>query len=441
MTPLLSELALISATRMVNGVAEGIVIVLLAWVLVRTIGRRNASTRFAVWFAALLGIVTLPWIGVVKTGSATAAAAPVHSAVTLPASWAMGILAVWAALAGIALLRLAVGLAHLRKVRRESRELKVEDLSPLVRATLEEFQSTRAVKLAVSDELQVPTAMGFFKPLVVLPGWAVSELSAEEMNSILIHELAHLRRRDDWTNLAQKLVHAVLFFHPAVWWVEKQLSLEREMACDDFVLSQTSDPRAYAECLVAVAEKSFMRRGLALAQAAVGRLRQTTLRVTRILDGNRRGAVRVWKPAVGLLAVSSMCVAAGLAHAPELVAFQDSAVSLPTTAKTMPAPAIAKTVKPVVVAAKAKAPAVPRVVMAGDMQLAPPLPPVLQAKLAQLPEQMPPGVDSMMVVLQEKQWDPEVGAWKISTWHFTVVKADLKPEQVPAGLLLPAKQI
>jgi len=441
MTPLVSELARISATRMVNGVAEGIVIVLLAWVLVRTIGRRNASTRFAVWFAALLGIVTLPWIGFVKTETASASAAPVHSALTLPGSWAVGILAAWAALAGIALVRLAIGLAHLRKVRRESRELDVEALSPLAQATLADFQSTRAVKLAVSDELQVPTAMGFFSPLVVLPSWAVTELSADELNSILIHELAHLRRRDDWTNLAQKLVHAVLFFHPAVWWVEKQLSLEREMACDDFVLSQTSDPRAYAECLVAVAEKSFMRRGLALAQAAVGRLRQTTLRVTRILDGNRRGAVRVWKPAVGLLAVSSMCVAAGLSHAPELVAFQDSAVSLPSAARAMSAPAIAKTVKPAVTAAKAKAPVEPKFLMARSMELAPPLPPALQAKLAELPAQMPPGVESMMVVLQEKQWDPETGAWKISTWHLTVVKADLKPEQVPAGLRLPAKQI
>src|SRR5262249_7289950 len=121
MTPLVSELARISATRMVNGVAEGIVIVLLAWVLVRTIGRRNASTRFAVWFAALLGIVTLPWIGFVNTGTASAGASPVHSALTLPGSWAVGILAAWAALAGIALLRLAIGLTHLRKVRRESR--------------------------------------------------------------------------------------------------------------------------------------------------------------------------------------------------------------------------------------------------------------------------------------------------------------------------------
>jgi len=65
----------------------------------------------------------------------------------------------------------------------------------------------------------------------------------------LLHEFAHLGRWDDWTNLAQKLVRTIFFFHPAVWWIEKRLSLEREMACDDVVLAETQNPRAYAECL------------------------------------------------------------------------------------------------------------------------------------------------------------------------------------------------
>ena len=90
----------------------------------------------------------------------------------------------------------------------------------------------------------------------------MQELSAVELNAILLHELAHLRRWDDWTNLIQKIVGAVLFFHPAVWWIEKKLALEREMACDDLVLAKTASPRAYAECLVSLAEKSLLRRGL-----------------------------------------------------------------------------------------------------------------------------------------------------------------------------------
>ena len=108
------------------------------------------------------------------------------------------------------------------------------------------------------------------KPLVVIPSWATRELSPAEFNTVLLHELAHLGRWDDWTNLAQKVLGALLFFHPAIWWIEKKLALEREMACDDLVLAKTASPRAYAECLVSLAEKNLLQRGIALAQAAVG---------------------------------------------------------------------------------------------------------------------------------------------------------------------------
>ena len=248
MTSVLPELARLSAERMLNGMAEGLVIAFVAWALLRVMGRRNASTRFAVWFAALLAIAALPWVGSLSSSSVSVGEG--HSAITMPGSWAVTFFLAWAVIAGLALLRVAVGLWQLRKLRADSTAVDLAGLDPAARNTLEEFQQTRAVALAVSDKLRVPTAMGFFKPMVVLPAWAVRELSAEELNSILIHELAHLRRRDDWTNLAQKLLHAILFFHPAVWWVERQLSLEREMACDDVVLARTRNPQAYAECLV-----------------------------------------------------------------------------------------------------------------------------------------------------------------------------------------------
>ena len=149
----------------------------------------------------------------------------------------------------------------------------------LPRQTLAEFQQHRRVSLCVSDRVSVPTAVGLFRPAVVLPTWTLSELSAGDLNSVLVHELAHLRRRDDWTNLLQKLVRAVFFFHPAVWWIESRLSLEREMACDEHVLANTEDPRAYAECLVSLAEKGFLHRAVMLAQGAVHRVKECSARV------------------------------------------------------------------------------------------------------------------------------------------------------------------
>ncbi len=97
------------------------------------------------------------------------------------------------------------------------------------------------------------------------------------------------------------------------------------MACDDLVLSQTSNPRAYAECLVSLAEKEFLQRGLAMAQAAVGRMRQTSLRVLQILDAGRSKSVGIWKPAPWVVAGFSVVCLLGAEHAPRLVAFSDPA--------------------------------------------------------------------------------------------------------------------
>jgi hypothetical protein len=179
------------------------------------------------------------------------------------------------------------------------------------------------VSLCTSDRVQVPAAIGLVDPVVVIPTWMMDEVSSDELKQILLHELAHLRRRDDWTNLAQQVVKALFFFHPAVWWIEKKISLEREMACDDAVIAETARPRAYAECLQRMAEKTLVRRTLALAQAAFGRVRQTSMRVARILDASRpREKAQLWKAAVPLAGFMVFCAFVG-AKEPKLIAFED----------------------------------------------------------------------------------------------------------------------
>jgi len=318
----LQSLAQISAERMLNCAVEGFGIAVLAWILLgiigRTIGRQNSGTRFAVWFAALLGIAALPLFGTVTASSTELTR---QSEIYLPASWALYILAAWALVAAAGLVRVGFGFWHLQRLRKTCIPLDVPTLDPLLRKTLDEFDSPRTVAVCVSDQLRVPTAIGFARPLVVIPSWAMQELSASELNTILLHELAHLRRWDDWTNLIQKVLGALFFFHPAVWWIEKNLALEREMACDDLVLAKTASPRLYAECLVSLAEKSFLRRGLTLAQAAVNRMRQVSLRVSQILDVNRPSATRVWRPAPVLLAGVSVACLLAFSNTPRLISF------------------------------------------------------------------------------------------------------------------------
>ena len=316
-------IAQMSAERMLNCLVQGLLIALFAWIVLRLIGRRNSGTRFAVWFCALLAIAATPCLQISLTGAAHVARGP--AAVTLPANWALYLFAAWATIGAVGLVRVIAGLWHVRHIRRSSRVVSTNELDPILQATLAEFRASRKVDLRVSDDLHVPTAIGFFKPVVIVPAWALSELPPSELNTILLHELAHLRRWDDWTNLAQKILRAAFFFHPAVLWVENRLSLEREMACDDLVLAQTSNPRAYAQCLVSLAEKNLiLRRGMGLAQAAVGRMRQTTQRVLQILDARRPSGVRVWKPAPWLVGTFSIVCLVSAGHAPQLVAFGDA---------------------------------------------------------------------------------------------------------------------
>src|SRR3982075_387221 len=237
--PHFQALAQLFAERMLNSVVQGVAIALFGWLLLRVVGRQNSSTRFAVWFFALVTIAALPFSANLTTGNATALGVASGSAIRLPSRWALDIFLLWSVIASAGLVRIGFGFRRLRKLRRSCTEISPRSLDSLLRTTLNEFRSVRQLTICTSDQVRVPTAVGFLRPLIVIPSWALEELSPAELNAVLLHELAHLRRWDDWTNLAQKILRALLFFHPLLWCIGKGLSLEREMACDGFVFGPT----------------------------------------------------------------------------------------------------------------------------------------------------------------------------------------------------------
>ncbi len=309
----------------------GALVTVFASIFLRVSPRQSSSVRFAIWFSALLAIALLPWLdGALGLGFGThgqmAQMATTRSAITVPGSWATYLFVAWAAIAAVGLARVWVSLWNLRTLRRSLIPVDVSVLDAGTREILEAHGQRRAVVLCTSELVNTATAVGLVKPAVVIPKWLMTELSATELNQILLHELAHLRRWDDWTNLAQKIVKALFFFHPAVWWIERKLLLEREMACDDAVLAHSARPREYAACLVRLAEKSMIRRTVALAQAAVGRISQTSLRVAQILDVDRPAAARVKQScmlAVSLVAAFAVACVVGIERAPRLIAFDE----------------------------------------------------------------------------------------------------------------------
>ena len=312
--------AAVSENLLYSAIA-GTLLASAVWFLLRLFPRRNSRTSFAVWFSTLLATALLPLIRLLSSGGANGGGA--HALVTVSTAWAGYAFLAWAGFAGIGLARVALATVQLRRMRSEAAAADLTALDADLRALIEDFQRCRKVCVLVSRRLEVPTAIGFYKPAIILPAWLLESTPAEELKYILLHELAHLRRRDDWTNLAQKILKALLFFLPSVWWIERRLSLDREMACDDAVLAHSGSPRGYAECLARVAERSFLRRQIALAQAVVGRVRQLTTRVATILDPDRPRAGHLWKPAIPVVVALAGLCALPASFAPELVSFSD----------------------------------------------------------------------------------------------------------------------
>jgi beta-lactamase regulating signal transducer with metallopeptidase domain len=105
------------------------------------------------------------------------------------------------------------------------------------------------VRLLVSGLLQAPAAVGWLRPIVLVPAGALAGLPPGQMEALLVHELAHVRRHDYLVHMVQSAVEAILFYHPAVWRISGHMRSERELCCDDIAVSITGDATVYARAL------------------------------------------------------------------------------------------------------------------------------------------------------------------------------------------------
>lgn len=438
MTPALHAVSEVIALRAVDSLIEGTFVALFAALVLRAARRYHAGARFAISFSALMAIALLPFVALSRPSGISGTS---QAAITVSESWAIYLFVPWALIAGWSLLRLVRAVWHLHTLRQNCDPVDTRQLDPLLQETLRRHSQYRKFTLCTSDAVRVPTALGLLRPAVVIPRWIMQELSAAELNQILVHELAHLRRWDDWTNLAQQLVRAVFFFHPAVWWMEKRIALEREMACDDAVLLETASPRAYAECLTRLAEKSFVRRSVALAQAALGRIRQTSLRIAQILDGHRRASdTRSWKPAASLVVGFALICALGISRAPRLIAFHDSVSDHPMTVAgngppvvpavnasgtaVPPAPVVQAKLNTKVSASRIRIPVVPASVHSARAKTAG----NNMVHLASSKSKSVPAAETVFVVIESGSSASGQQVYRIQMWRLTVLHPAVDPD-------------
>jgi beta-lactamase regulating signal transducer with metallopeptidase domain len=179
--------------------------------------------------------------------------APVSPA-PITSGWAAWLALLWLAGATAMIARAGVQVAGAERLRRSAVPVKDAHLIELLNQARKAVGLTRRVRIVVTDKLTSPAVVGLLLPTLILPLSLTTALTAEQVRFILLHELAHVRRGDYIAGLFQLLVEALLFFNPAVWWISRQMRIEREVCCDTLAVQLSGAPADYARTLVRVAE-------------------------------------------------------------------------------------------------------------------------------------------------------------------------------------------
>ena len=236
----------------------------------------------------------------------------------IPQSWTSWLTALWLAGAAIMLLRVVCAVALVGRVRRSCRPIADATLKAAADELRVAMKVARRVGMLVSDEILVPCVVGIVWPAIVIPGALLTGLCPDDLRAILAHELAHIRRHDALVNILQMLIEALLFFNPAVWWVSRQMRLEREACCDAQAAAICGEGVSYARTLVEFAARrsSFANDPITperLSAPAFGdpqRPSSLLERVRRLTLPSYRPALRLpWHSLALLLLLSALALA------------------------------------------------------------------------------------------------------------------------------------
>ena len=232
------------------------------------------------------------------------------------------------------------GLLGADRLRRQSRVLEDGRITELCRQLAVSLNLSYGVSVAVCDRLAAPILLGVLRPMIVLPAAALAGLDPRQLEMVLLHELAHVRRLDNLVNLLQRVVESLLFFQPMVWIVSAWVRREREYCCDELVVRRTRQPHVYAELLVAWAEKvsASASRGPIFAQPpTVSSLtdRPLVARVRRILKREEQ-AMQVSRKAAGGVVASLLVLAVLIGGYSSLPSYADNAVPESKEASSRP---------------------------------------------------------------------------------------------------------
>jgi beta-lactamase regulating signal transducer with metallopeptidase domain len=322
LTHFASLIAASAVSTLLSAVWEGAVLAACVTICLRLFPGLSAAARSVIWmnvFLLLMLLQIVPNFSAHVSAEGWVRPAPFHFGLI----WSSAIAAVWAMLSLLRAAQLIYCAFRSHRLARRATPVTVDaELQPLLHIGTAGDKVGRSAELCVSQEIERPSVFGFFHPRILLPPVLMERLSEDELRQVVLHEMEHLRRADDWTNLLQKIALVLFPLNPALLWVERRLCAERELACDDSVLRSTSKRKAYAICLTHLAEYSMLRRSFSLVLGTWERQSELVRRVHRVLRRPNHSMNR------GQTMALTTCLMAGvlaggavLARSPQLVSF------------------------------------------------------------------------------------------------------------------------
>lgn len=306
-----------AAQVVVAGLWQGCMATLLVAIGLSLLPRITAARRFAVWLATFALALILPFISHAKPLTETA-----NASLQIAPVWGLVFTGLWLIAFVWRMGGLALQARRLRQIWLRAQPLQT---SPEVAVLL--ANGPRKPDLYRSDDVAAPSVIGFLAPRLLLPSSMVSEVSESELQQIVLHECEHLRRRDDWLNLLQKVALAVFPLNVSLVWLDRRLSLERELACDAQVIAATGAPLDYAACLARLAEHRMGASRMALALSAWAQRSELARRVYTLLVPVRSVSLMNSRVATTGLACLLVVASGGMARVPQLVSFSTPALS------------------------------------------------------------------------------------------------------------------
>lgn len=307
---------------LLNVAAKGAVVLGAAFLLSLALRRASASTRHLLWTLALAGLLFLPLLSTVLPAwhapvlpASVSEVAPVPAAGGVPVTrapeavvdWPPLATAAWGAGALLVLGRLLVGMVRVQRLSRSARPVEEPDWLNLLEELSRKLGIAAPVSLLKSDAVTLPMTWGLRRPVVLLPADA-EEWPPERRRVVLLHELAHVKRRDCLTQVLAQTACALHWFNPLVWLAARRLAIERERACDDQVLELGTRASDYAGHLLEVARSLHQRQSWALAAVAMARRSQFEGRLLAILDPGVRRVLSRWGAVLAAGALAGVVV-------------------------------------------------------------------------------------------------------------------------------------